>query len=73
MVFALSTCVGEFGVVYRAKLLRKQGKSEPGFVAVKTMRGMTMFELRDMHTWPDSEIYYSKHCFHFKTYRNKFL
>ena len=32
--------VGEFGVVYRAKLLRKQGRSEPGFVAVKTMRGM---------------------------------
>ena len=38
--FALSTFIGEFGVVYRAKLLIKQGKSEPGFVAVKTMRGM---------------------------------
>ena len=37
--FVLSTFIGEFGVVYRAKLLRKQGKSEPGFVAVKTMRG----------------------------------
>ena len=37
--FELSTHIGEFGVVYRAKLLRKQGKSEPGFVAVKTMRG----------------------------------
>ena len=46
VVFALSTCVGEFGVVYRAKLLRKQGRSEPGFVAVKTMRGM--FDHRDM-------------------------
>ena len=33
-------CVGEFGVVYRAKLLRKQGRSDPGFVAVKTMRGI---------------------------------
>ena len=33
-------CTGEFGVVYRAKLLRKQGKSDPGFVAVKTMRGV---------------------------------
>ena len=31
---------GEFGVVYTAKLLRKQGKCDPGFVAVKTMRGM---------------------------------
>ena len=39
--FALSIlCTGEFGVVYRAKLLRKQGKCDPGFVAVKTMRGM---------------------------------
>ena len=38
--FALSTHIGEFGVVYRAKLLRKQGRSEPEFVAVKTMRGM---------------------------------
>ena len=36
-------CVGEFGVVYRAKLLRKQGKNKPELVAVKTMRGM--FEL----------------------------
>ena len=33
-------CTGEFGVVYRAKLLRKQGKSDPGFVAVKTVRGV---------------------------------
>ena len=36
-------CVGEFGVVYRAKLLRKQGRSKPELVAVKTMRGT--FEL----------------------------
>ena len=39
--FALSIlCTGEFGVVYRAKLLKKQRKCDPGFVAVKTMRGM---------------------------------
>ena len=31
--------IGEFGVVYRGKLLRKQGRNRPGFVAVKTMRG----------------------------------
>ena len=32
--------VGEFGVVYRAVLLKKQGMNRPGFVAaVKTMRG----------------------------------
>ena len=32
--------VGEFGVVYRAILLKKQGMNRPGFVAaVKTMRG----------------------------------
>ena len=36
-------CVGEFGVVYRAKLLRKQGRNKPELVAVKTMQGT--FEL----------------------------
>ena len=41
--FCTFYCVGEFGVVYRANLLRKQGKTEPEFVTVKTMRGV--FEL----------------------------
>ena len=36
-------CTGEFGVVYRAKLLRKQGRNKTELVAVKTMRGL--FEL----------------------------
>ena len=40
MVVCTVSRVGEFGVVYRAKLLRKQGKSDPGFVAMKTMRGV---------------------------------
>ena len=40
MVVCTVSRVGEFAVVYRAKLLRKQGKSDPGFVAMKTMRGV---------------------------------
>ena len=38
-------CVGEFGVVYRAKLLRKQGRNKPELVAVKTMRGTFELEI----------------------------
>ena len=51
-------CTGEFGVVYRAKLLRKQGKNKPELVAVKTMRGT--FELETTNAcicMADSEVY----------------
>ena len=47
--FCMFYCIGEFGVVYRAKLLRKQGRSDPGFVAVKTMRGMLQLSNKSMH------------------------
>ena len=58
--FALSIlCTGEFGVVYRAKLLKKQRKCDPGFVAVKTMRGMLQL---GGNQWCN----YSWSCFYFQ-------
>jgi len=62
LLFELAYGVGEFGVFHRGKLLRKQGRNKPGFVAVKTMRGMSDNEIR---YWVSvSELHTSVFCWY---------
>ena len=42
MCMLIYLCPGEFGIVYRAHLSSYEGRSEPGVVAVKTLKGVNI-------------------------------